>query len=196
MCSLALHRRRSPFVHQMQFYWLISVVFGVVNFYWGASSLRLSPPLSPFPPLFIKNRLYFDDFSIESTEQKKKHDCPASAHTTIHCRCIQFLFTLYHRHANAAVIISSFFSCTHLVVGHFFFPHSGLVKCQQFALMASITDTLLWWNCSARTAYTSGHLVGQRYSLDSGFLHDAGHDDDVLCNSNIKSMFGIVQWKK
>lgn len=110
LCSLALpiarrrrsrHRHhRSPFVHQMQFYWLISVVFGVVNFYWGASSL----PLPSFVRLSsLKNRFYFDDFSIQtkSTADKKTNRLSGAhpPYATIHCYRIHISFSsLHHIH--------------------------------------------------------------------------------------------------
>lgn len=87
--------------------------------------------------------------------RKKKHNCPAPAHTTIHCRCIQFLFTRRSsRHIHLHTLPSSckcgsyHFIIFLVVSGRPLFFHSGFVKWQQFALMASITDTLLWWYCS------------------------------------------------
>lgn len=141
-------------------------------------------------------------FASKSTANEKKKNM-----RTIHCCCIHISSFFGGCAICIAMQMRQLLSFYHFSRSHIHRPTDVLffsfrfVKCQQFALMASITDTLLWRNGTAVDTYRPWHLVGRRYSCDTLHAPQRWHRrrrrraDDVLCDTNIKSMFGAVQWK-
>lgn len=105
--------------------------------------------------------------------------------------------TLWYLHAKCGSYYFHNFSRAHIPCSTTFFR---FVKCQQFALIASIT-----WHfavaklpTSARTIHSTLLAKGIRNShlLDSILATSDDVDGNVLCDSNMKSMFGNIPWKK